>query len=107
MNILPVKTSVQFLASFPGLLTPAFVTCTTASDKRWGENPGNEAMRFLLRTCPGSTSLVPRWPGNEARVHTCLMVMGLGSEHTASDVQCAVPSQDLSSLVPRPPGNEG
>ena len=25
------------LASFPGLLTPAFVTCSTASDKRWGE----------------------------------------------------------------------
>jgi len=27
------------LASYPGLLTPAFVACstTTASDKRWGE----------------------------------------------------------------------
>jgi len=25
------------LASYPGLLTPAFVACSTASKKRWGE----------------------------------------------------------------------
>ena len=29
---------VVFQASFPGLLTPVFVTCSTASDKHWDEN---------------------------------------------------------------------
>jgi len=30
-------TSNANLASYPGLLTPAFLACSTASDKRWGE----------------------------------------------------------------------
>ena len=33
-----VSHTVVTLASYPGLLGPAFVTCSTnASDKRWGE----------------------------------------------------------------------
>ena len=46
------------IASFSGLLTPAFVACSsTASDKRWGEKAWEEARSTNSNSCPPLTSL--------------------------------------------------